>query len=93
MKDLKEYILETYDDNHIVGGYPIGKIQKCIEKEYKCKCNVDIEEDCVIFSSQDDDAPIFFTIERIPKTIVCPQGIKDCLMQCLGFDEDCFEVH
>jgi hypothetical protein len=93
MKDLREYILETYDDSYIIGGYPIAKIQKCIEKEYTCKLNVDVEEDCVLFSSQDDNVPIFFSIEIPQRIIVCPEGIKDCLMQCLEFDEDCFEVH
>lgn len=90
MKDIKKYLTEgrEIDPNYVVSTFPIGKMKAEIDKSYGCNLEIDVQEDVVLF--QDEDASIFFVIERVPKKILCPEGMKDFLKEKLGFSDDDF---
>lgn len=94
MKILKldKFINESYDrykdPNYVVSGFSIGDIKNKIDKEYNCDLQVDVYDDVIMFT--DEDANMNFSIERIPRKIICSDGIKQCLIE-LGYDENQFE--
>jgi len=90
MKTIKEYLYEgrETDPNYVVSSFPVGKMKTEIDKAYGCNIEIDVQEDVVLF--QDENASIFFVIERVPKKILCPEGMKDFLKEKFGFNDDDF---
>lgn len=90
MKDIKTYLLENResDPNWVVSTFPIGRMKAEIDAAYGSNVQIDVEEDVIIFN--DEDNQIFFSIERVPKKIVCPEGMEEFLKDKFNFNDDDF---
>lgn len=90
MKTLKEFINESrsISPNYVVASFPVGKMKRAIDKEWGCDLEIEEGEDLISFS--DEEANIFFEIERIQQKIVCSEAIKDFLKEKLHFKDDDF---